>query len=564
MKPVATKPAAMRPVATKPAAMSAGPGPVGGPAEVIIGLDVGTTAAKAVVFGVGSRRRRHAIREYPLLQPEPGWQVQDPRSIATAVLDVLTECAAATEGAHVVALSVSTAMHGLIGLDADRRALTPLLTWADARSRDQARSLRESGQARDVYRRSGTPVHPMTPLTKLMWFARNHPELTARARWWVGLKDFVLVTLTGTLATELSSASGTGMLDLRTGDWDPEAIDLAGITRSQLPPVLPTTTALALGPGPAGRTGLPVGLPVAVGAGDGPLGNLGAGAIDPGVVGLSLGTSGAARMMVPGPLLDPDGRLFCYALTDRHWVVGGAVSNGGVVVRWAGGVFGLDLAAAVGGPPDAELLALAEAVPPGSDGLVMLPFLLAERGALWDPVLAAGFLGIRHSHTRAHFVRAAVEGVVLQLSMIVDRLDRLTPVTSVHATGGVFRSPLWRRVTASVLGRPITVTGGAEGSALGAAALGLYALGRCVDLASALALLGAGSGPGAGNADGSPTQAERLDPERLDPERLDPEPPDPEEVDVYARVRAGVPALLSAYDDVARLFDSSDNGPAGL
>jgi gluconokinase len=517
--------------------MSAGTSTAYPPAEVIIGLDVGTTAAKVVAFGLGSSWRRGVVREYPLLQPAPGWQVQDPQAISAAVQTALSECVAAVGGATVVALSVSAAMHGLMGLDERLRPLTPLVTWADARSRDEARGLRDAGLAQEVYRASGTPVHPMTPLTKLMWFTRHERELSSRVRWWVGLKDYVLASLTGTLATELSSASGTGMLDLQTRDWSPTAIDLAGISADQLPPVLATTSALGLAKAVAHRVGLPVGLPVIAGAADGPLGNLGTGAMAPGVVGLSLGTSGALRMVVPEPALDPDGRLFCYALTDEHWVVGGAVSNGGIVVRWAGGIFGHGLGeVASGGAPDAELLALAGTVPAGSDGLLMLPYLLAERAPLWDPDLTGAFLGIRHAHTRGHFVRAAVEGVALQLSTIVDRLDRIEPVTAVRATGGVFRSQLWRDVVAGMLGRPVQVTGGAEGTALGAAALGLYALGRVYDLSLAVGLLGPEDGGRTAHA-APPTL--------------------PADAEAYARLRTAVPGLLAAYDEVARLFDAT-------
>ena len=508
-------------------------GEVPGPsAEVIIGLDVGTTATKVVAFEVGSARRVTAIREYPLMAPQPGWQVQDPFVVRAAVLSALAECVTAVGGDRVAAVSVSTAMHALIGLDADFEPVTSLITWADARSVDEARGLRASDVAMDLYRASGTPIHPMTPLTKLMWFSRREPVLTAHVRWWAGLKDYVLATLTQTMATELSSASGTAMLDLTTRDWNPTAIELAGIRAEQLPPVLPTTAVLGLAAAVAAEVGLPAGLPVVVGAGDGPLGNVGTGAMARGVVGLSLGTSGAVRMVVPEPQLDPAGRLFCYALTESQWIVGGAISTGGVVVRWAGDVFGRGLGTE-GTPHDRELLELAAAVPPGSDGLLMLPYLLAERAPLWNPDLAGAYLGIRHGHTRGHFVRASVEGVALQLSTIVEALDRIEPVTSVRATGGAFRSVLWRQVLAGAIGRPVTVTGGAEGSALGVAALGLLALGRAADLTSAVEALG-------------PPQGAR-------PIEV-PEVASPAEVAFYRGLRASVPSLLAAYDEVARLF----------
>jgi gluconokinase len=489
------------------------------PAEVVIGLDVGTTATKAVAFGLGSGWRHAVVREYPLLQPQPGWQVQDPSTVLAAVLGALAEVITQTRGARVAGISVSSAMHGLIGLDADLRPLTPLLTWADSRAVREAAELRASGESEALHRTSGTPVHPMSPLTKLMWFNRHEPGLTARVRAWVGLKDYVLQALTGTLVTELSSASGSGLFDISTRTWSPRALAIAGVREDQLPPALPTTAVLGLTKSVAARLGLPTATAVVVGAGDGPLGNLGVGALDPGVVGLSVGTSGAARMIVPGPVADPSGRLFCYALTDDAWVVGGAVSNGGIAIRWAGGVFGHE------GGSDAEVLELAASIPPGSDGLVMLPYLLAERAPLWDPSLTGAFLGMRHSHTRGHFVRAVVEGVAFQLWMIVNQLDSVVPVTEIRATGGVFRSPVWQRVLAGVLGHPLTVSGGAEGSALGAAALGLTALGRAGSLADGLDVLAPG-------LRGNVGQRVAVD---------------PRDDGVYAGLRAGFPRLLESY-----------------
>ena len=508
---------------------TAGPHPR---SEVVIGLDVGTTATKAVAFELGSAWRHVAVREYPLLAPHDGWKVQEPQAIRTAVISALSECVAALDDAPVVAVAVSTAMHGLIGLSEELEPRTPLITWADARSQDQARGLRASDLAADLHRTSGTPIHPMTPLTKLMWLGQHEPELVASVRWWAGLKDFVLAALTDEVATELSTASGTAMLDLSTRDWNPVAVKLAGIRLDQLPRVLPTTATLRLSDKAAQATGLPSGLPVVVGAGDGPLGNVGTGAITPGVAGLSLGTSGAVRMLVPAPYVDPGGRLFCYALTDTQWVIGGAVSNGGAIVRWAGDVFGQGLGTG-SAPPDAELLELAASVSPGSDGLFMLPYLLPERAPLWDPDLHGAYLNIQHSHTRAHFVRAAVEGVAFQLATVVEALHRIRPVTSLRATGGALRSGLWRDVLAAALARPLTVTAGAEGSALGVAALGLVAMDRAADLSEAIGALGPGKWA-------TPVEV--------------PVVASPDQIAYYRGVRASLPRLLSSYHAVAALF----------
>ena len=239
----------------------------------------------------------------------------------------------------------------------------------------------------------------------------------------VGLKDYILLWLTGSLVTELSSASGTGLVEMATRDWSPEALELCGVSASQLPEILPTTATLKLSEAAAAAAGLAAGTPVVVGGGDGPCGNLGTGAIAPGIAGLSLGTSGAVRMAVDVPYVDAAGTLFCYAVTESLWVVGSAISTGGGIVRWAGRSLAPDVQAAAGGAgPDAAVLALAASVPPGSEGLVMLPYLVAERAPLWDPDLPGAYLGLRRQHTRGHMVRAAVEGVCVQMRLILDHV----------------------------------------------------------------------------------------------------------------------------------------------
>jgi gluconokinase len=466
--------------------------------DVIAGLDVGTSGAKAVAFWVGGADCSVELREYPLLQPAPEQEVQDPDVMVEAVLDALGALS-------VDAVSLGTAMHGLIGLDASMSPLTPLLTWADGRAAAQAAALRD--RAAELLARTGTPVHPMSPLVKIRWFHECEPETAARVRWWVGLKDYVAYRLTGELVTEFSSASATGLLDLSTLEWDPEAVALSGTIIDCLPPVRSPWDVLRFGE-----------LPVVLGAADGPLANLGTGALGRGVASVSLGTSGAVRMVVGAPRADPGGALFCYALTEEDWVLGGAISNGGIVVRWAGEAF--DLAG------DEAVLELAASAPPGSDGLVMVPYLMSERAPLWAPEIPGAVLGLRRRHTRAHLVRAAIEGVCLQLAAILDRLDALEPVTEVRITGGAFRSGLWRDVLAAMLNRPLVFTADAEGSARGAAALGLVALDVAPDLEAALELL-----PG-------PATAEQVE-------------PDPTLVEAYAGAGERVADLIAGLGPVA-------------
>jgi gluconokinase len=391
--------------------------------------------------------------------------------------------AARAQGAKVAALALSGAMHSLIALDAGGAPITALVTWADTRAAEQAERLRT--QHPELHDRTGTPLHPMAPVAKLLWFAEHERETFAAARRWVGIKELVLARLTGTWAVDHSIASGTGLLNLERLEWDAEALAVAGIEPGRLSPLVPTTERLALTAQAARELGLEAGLPVVVGAGDGPLANLGVGAVRPGVAACSIGTSGALRLIVERPVVDPERRVFCYALTPGRWAVGGAINNGGVVLQWVGEALAPDL----GTHPEEALLALAGDVPAGSEGLVMLPYLLSERAPHWSALARGAYVGLARHHRRGHLARAALEGVCQQLALVLASLrDAGNEVDEIRATGGFAQSALWRQMLADALGMPVGFPAGHEGSAFGAALLGMQALGivESIDLAGEL------------------------------------------------------------------------------
>jgi gluconokinase len=366
-------------------------------------------------------------------------------------------------------------MHSLIGLDPDGRPLTPSITWADSRASMQAERIRGSAGGLALHRRTGTPIHPMAPLSKLVWFRELEPKLCEQVGHWVGIKEYVLLRMCEALVMDHSLASATGLFDIHRLIWDPQALQLAGITPEQLPELVPTTTVLPeLTAAAAKATGLTPQTPVVVGAGDGPLANLGLGAVTPGVAACSIGTSGALRVMVERPAVDPLGGVFCYALTQDRWVVGGAINNGGVVLEWSGQALAPDL----GANPEEELLALAATAPVGSGGLIMLPYLLSERAPHWSSLPRGAYIGLTHEHRRAHLIRAALEGVCQQLALVLHSMRAAgNEVRQVRATGGFARSPLWRQMLADALGMEIQFPAGHEGSSFGAALLGMQALG---------------------------------------------------------------------------------------
>jgi gluconokinase len=453
--------------------------------KVVIGVDVGTTSAKAVAFDAQAAVRGRAEVAYPLLEPAPDRAEQDPAAVVEgAVRAIRTAIAQARDGgADVAGLSLSAAMHALAALDAHDRPLTRLVTWGDMRATAQAQRLR--AERPELHDRTGTPIHPMAPLAKLAWFAESDRATFDAARRWVGVKELVVARLTGAWALDHSSASGTGLLNLEALDWDPDALAAAGIGAYRLAPLVPATERLMLRPEVAGELGLDRDVPLIVGAADGPLANLGVGAVEPGVAACSIGTSGALRLMVERPSVDRARSLFCYALTPGRWLAGGAISNGGVVLQWAGAALAPDL----GEHAEDRLLALAEDIPAGSEGLIMLPYLLSERAPLWGAPTHGAYVGLARHHRRGHLVRAALEGVCQQLALVLASLrDAGNDVRELRATGGFARSALWRQMLADVLDSPIGFPAAHEGSAFGAALLGMEALGmvESIDVAAGL------------------------------------------------------------------------------
>lgn len=467
--------------------------------DVVIGLDSGTTATKAVTAGIAGEVRALASVGYPLLVPHAGWAELDAERLRHAAVEALRDVAAQARerGDTVVAITLSAAMHGLVPLDAAGAPLGPLVTWADGRAAAQAAAVVADGRARALHARTGTPVHPMSPLVKLAWWAEHDPDRLRHTPRWGGVKELIIAALCEAgPVLDLSCASATGMYDIHRRGWDDEAVRIAGVRVDQLAEVVPTTEVLGgLRPEVARETGLSADTPVVIGASDGVLANLGVGAVPAGVAAVSIGTSAAIRAVLPAPVEDRSGRLFCYALTEDRWVLGGAVNNGGSVVRWAAQNFaaGFDEPAPQGEEADARdalLLREAATAPVGSDGLLCLPYFLGERAPWWRAGLRGVYLGLRREHRRAHLVRAALEGVCQQLALVRDAFSGCDiPVTEVRATGGAVASQLWVSTLAAALDLPVRIAESPEGTALGACLLGLHALDALPDLDQAAAIV---------------------------------------------------------------------------
>lgn len=459
---------------------------------VVIGIDIGTTSTKAVAYDARGRVYAEEDQGYPLNAPQPGRAEQDPEEIFSAVIDTLAPVVEAVKdaGASVSGVSFSAAMHSLLALDDEGNPLTNSITYADNRATAQAEGIRADHDGLSIHRRTGTPVHPMSPLVKLRWFQQEDPETYDKAARWVSIKEYVFFKLFDEYVVDYSVASATGLFNLKNLDWDEGALELLELPKDKLSRPVPTTHVMeGMDRQYAQRTGLDPETPFVVGANDGVLANLGVGAVDPGVVACSIGTSGAVRSVVEKPEVDEEGRTFCYALDDGMWVIGGPINNGGIAFRWLRDeVFpGFKDEAEESGKDPYELMTeLAEEVEAGSGGLVFLPYLTGERAPHWNAEVRAVFFGLTLQHGRGHMVRAVLEGVMYQMYAVARSLEEVAgEPKEVRATGGFSKSPLWRQIMADVFGTEIVFPDTQQSSGFGAALLGMKALGHIDSLDAA-------------------------------------------------------------------------------
>ncbi|AZN42899.1 gluconokinase [Paenibacillus albus] len=453
----------------------------------MMGVDIGTTSTKAVLFEENGTVVTSAHVEYPLYTPTPEIAEQNPEEIFAAVLSTIKQVMQGIDAGQVLFVSFSSAMHSVIPVDGDGKPLMNCITWADNRSAAWAKRLKEEMGGHAIYLRTGTPIHPMSPITKLLWLRHEKQDVFAHAARFISIKEYIFAKLFGAYIVDHSIASGTGMFNLEQMNWDDEALRITGVTADKLSAIVPTThVQQGLIGVYAAAMGLKAETRFVVGASDGPLSNLGVGAVDPGVVAVTIGTSGAIRTIVDKPVTDPNGRYFCYALTENKWVIGGAVNNGGIIFRWLRDELAaaeVETAKRLGIDPYDMLTRIIEGVRPGSDGLIFHPYLTGERAPLWNPDARGSFFGLTLHHRKEHMMRAVLEGINYNLYSVLAALEEsIGKPVRIHATGGFARSALWRQMMADVLDQDLIIPESFESSCLGAVVLGLMAIERADSL----------------------------------------------------------------------------------
>ncbi len=448
--------------------------------KYMLGLDIGTTNVKAALYNSSGEEMFVKTATYHLYTNEVGAATQSAKEIRDKVFEVLKE--SATEAAlrmfPISFISLSSAMHSLTAVNKEGEPILPVFTFGDRQAESMLSQLSEV-QVQGLYHRTGTPIHPMSPLLKLMWLQQEHRERFAKAHKFLGIKSYILAQLFGDYYTDYSIANATGLFNMHTLTWDEEALALASVIADKLPKLVPTTTTLkGMKIEVAEELGFSSDIPVIIGASDGCLANLGVYAIEPGQVALTIGTSGAIRTVVDQPMTDEKGRTFCYALTENHWVVGGPVNNGGVVIDWARSRFLEKQNNHFG-----TLMHEIETVNPGADGLFFHPYLLGERSPIWRSDAKGSFFGLDMHHQNGHLLRAVLEGVNMNLYSVSRAVAEVigNDAKEFLVTGGFTNSDTWLENIADIFGATFTVTDITENACIGAVMLGMLAIGEIED-----------------------------------------------------------------------------------
>jgi xylulokinase len=446
---------------------------------LLLGLDISTTGAKALLMDEAGQVVSSATSPLTLSTPRPLWSEQTPgdwwAGISKSIRLALTKVG--LPSSEIAAIGLTGQMHGLVLLDENGEVLRPAILWNDQRTGRQCDEIRARLGKDRLIRITGNDALTGFTAPKILWVQQNEPEIWAKTRHILLPKDFIRYKLTGEFAIDKAGGAGTILFDLKTRTWSEEVTTALEIPPSLLPATFegPEITGW-ISQEAASETGLTAGTPVVGGGGDQAAQAVGVGAVQPGIIALTLGTSGVVFAATEEPLIEPEGRLhaFCHAVPDRWHFMGVMLSAAGSL-QWYRDTFF----------PDAdfdELVSEAESAPLGCEGLLFLPYLTGERTPHPDPLARGAFVGLTIRHNRDHVTRAVLEGVSFGIkdSFELIRASGLAAIEQVRISGGGARSATWRQIMANVLGAELVTVNTTEGAAFGAALLagvgaGLYA-----------------------------------------------------------------------------------------
>ncbi|HLR66675.1 MAG TPA: gluconokinase [Virgibacillus sp.] len=438
---------------------------------LVIGIDIGTTNIKAVLFNMNGAVISESIKTITTYHPTNNQKEQDSLEIEYKVKQAIKQVIqrAKIDPRKLLSIGISCAMHSIICVDKNNNPLSPMLIWSDGRGHHQLKLMTDSTIKR-IYKKTGTPAHNMSPLFKLMWMKQEKFKPFQKAHYFMTLKDFLIKRWFDRRIIDYSMASSTGLVNINTLDWEQEALNLAGIQEDQLSEIVPPTEVLTSWKESIAKfLGIQKDLPFAVGAADGQLANLGNGAISSDEINISVGTSGAVRKFVKGVPKQKHPSTFVYPFTKSTSIIGGPTNNGGIALQWFKTLIEHK------GTFD-SFLKSAENINIGADGMIFLPYINGERAPLWNQQAKGVFYGLSMNHTKEHMVRAVLEGISFNLYKISELLEKEgNKYRKISVNGGLSQSSVWLEMLADIFGNEINVSNTSHSVAWGAAWTSLVA-----------------------------------------------------------------------------------------
>ncbi|MGY4538272.1 gluconokinase [Mucilaginibacter sp. UYNi724] len=442
--------------------------------KYFVGIDLGTGSTKAVAIDSAGSTLETAQSFYPTSNPKAGYSEQNPHLIWRAFVNCISKITT-NLNAPPAAISFSAAMHSIMPVDEHGNALADAMLWSDARSGEIAQQLRDSVDGEKLYKHTGTAIYAMSPLCKIMWLRQNETERFNKAYKFISIKEYVWFKLFGVFEVDYSMASAMGMFDVLKLKWYDKALNLAGISDAKLSTPVNTGNIRYISSAHI-LTGIDTQTAFVIGASDGCCANLGGNAVTPGIGALTIGTSGAVRVGSKTPVYNYGAMTFNYLLNADTFICGGAVNNGGAAVDWLLKDF-LKLEH-VSDENYKYLFKAIDNVKPGSDGLVFLPYLYAERAPIWDAKASGAFININFKHQQQHFLRAALEGICFALNDVLKAVESTEqPINEIVISGGFISSATWVQLLADIIGKKLVMLQSGDSSAIGAIYLAMEALG---------------------------------------------------------------------------------------
>jgi len=441
----------------------------------IIGIDIGTGSTKAVALNPEGEIIGSTQQSYLYIKSDGFKEEQDPGDLLNAFFSCIKNLIIQMKQLPMC-VSLSSAMHSIMAVDKNGQPITNLIVWSDNRSTQIAQKLRNNKTGQSIYLATGTPIHAMSPLCKIIWWRENDTEVFTKAHKFISIKEYVWHRLFNEYTVDHSIASATGLFNIDSLKWNPESLQISHISAEQLSTPVPTDHyKTGILKEACQLSGLTDSIPVYIGASDGCLANLGSNALKTGVAAITIGTSGAVRIASASPIRNVRTMSFNYILDSQHFICGGPINNGGNVIGWLIQNFLDNEERDV--DPYSMIFEMIQQIPAGSEGLIFLPYIFAERAPVWDEESSGVFIGIRNVHTKAHFICAIIEGICYALKNVLELIEAAScEVKEIHASGGFIKSEGWVQLLADVTGKPVVIIETEDASAIGAAILAYRSL----------------------------------------------------------------------------------------